>query len=292
MFKPSHLTDEAANVIAGAIEERIYFIQSKRWIAYPKAVHILDHLNKLLKHPRTTRMPSLIVYGDSGMGKSMLVDKFKADCAAGRATDSTPNPNKLLVIELSGRPTERRLFSQILAAVDAPHNPRASIVDVERGAVNTLRDIGVQMLVLDEIHNILAGSWREQRIVLNTLRFPSNELKLSLVCFGIMEARDAINGDVQLARRFDAVTLPRWTASKEFEQLVLAIVRNLPLREPSVLTVKGLRRVLQVSGGVSARIFRMLNDLAIEAIEKGEERITNDAVEMYKPVSENEVAFQ
>ena len=269
-----------------------YFIQSKRWIAYPKAVHILDHLNKLLKHPRTTRMPSLIVYGDSGMGKSMLVDKFKADCAAGCATNSTPNPNKVLVVELSGRPTERRLFSQILAAVDAPHSPRASIVDVERGAINTLRDIGVQILVLDEIHNILAGSWREQRIVLNTLRFLSNELKLSLVCFGIMEARDAINGDVQLARRFDAVTLPRWTAGKEFEQLVLAIVRNLPLREPSVLTVKGLRRVLQMSGGVSSRIFRMLNDLAIEAIEKGEERITDNAVETYKPVSENEVAFQ
>ena len=139
---------------------------------------------------------------------------------------------------------------------------------MERGAINTLRDIGVQILVLDEIHNILAGSWREQRIVLNTLRFLSNELKLSLVCFGIMEARDAINGDVQLARRFDAVTLPRWTAGKEFEQLVLAIVRNLPLREPSVLTVKGLRRVLQMSGGVSSRIFRMLNDLAIEAIER------------------------
>jgi TniB protein len=163
----------------------------------------------------------------------MLVDKFKADCAAGSATDSTPNPNKVLVVELSGRPTERRLFSQILAAVDAPHSPRASIVDVERGAINTLRDIGVQILVLDEIHNILAGSWREQRIILNTLRFLSNELKLSLVCFGIMEARDAINGDVQLARRFDAVTLPRWTAGKEFEQLVLAIVRNLPLRSPA-----------------------------------------------------------
>ena len=118
MFKPSHLTDEGANVLAGAIDERVYFIQSKRWIAYPKAVHILDHLNKLLKHPRTTRMPSLIVYGDSGMGKSMLVDKFKADCAAGCATDSTRNPNKVLVVELSGRPTERRLFSQILAAVD------------------------------------------------------------------------------------------------------------------------------------------------------------------------------
>ena len=89
-----------------------------------------------------------------------------------------------------------------------------------------------------------------------------------------------------------SVTLPRWTAGKEFEQLVLAIVRNLPLREPSVLTVKGLRRVLQMSGGVSSRIFRMLNDLAIEAIEKGEERITDNAVETHKPVSENAVAFQ
>jgi len=28
----------------------------------------------VLKHPRTTRMPSLAVYGDSGMGKSMLVE--------------------------------------------------------------------------------------------------------------------------------------------------------------------------------------------------------------------------
>jgi hypothetical protein len=237
-------------------------------------------------------MPSLIVYGDSGMGKSMLVDKFRADCAMACAAGPTSNPSKLLVVELSGRPTERRLFSQILSAVEAPQSPRASIVDMERGAINTLRDVGVQILVLDEIHNLLAGSWREQRIVLNTLRFLSNELKLSLVCFGIMEARDAINGDVQLARRFDAVTLPRWAAGKEFEQLVLAIVRNLPLREPSVVTVKGLRRVLQMSGGVSSRIFRMLNDLAIEAIEKGEERITDNAVETYKPVSENEVAFQ
>lgn len=198
----------------------------------------------------------------------------------------------VLGVELNGRPTERRLYSQILAAVDAPHSPRASIVDVERGALNILRDIGVQILVIDEIHNILAGSWREQRIILNTLRFLSNELKISLVCFGILEARDAINGDVQLARRLDAVTLPRWTADKEFEQLVLAIVRNLPLREPSVLTVKGLRRVLQVSGGVSSRIFRMLNDLAIQAIETGEERITDMSVETYKPISENEVAFQ
>ena len=64
------------------------------------------------------------------------------------------------------------------------------------------------------------------------------------------------------------------------------------MQSVELVFVKGLRRVLQMSGGVSFRIFRMLNDLAIEAIVKGEERITDNAVETYKPVSENEVAFQ
>jgi hypothetical protein len=44
------------------------------------------------------------------------------------------------------------------------------------------------------------------------LRYLSNELKLSLVCFGINEARQAINGDVQLARRFDAGSVTRTVA--------------------------------------------------------------------------------
>jgi Bacterial TniB protein len=241
--KLDHLTDEAGAALAASLDERVYFIRSKRWIAYPKAVELLDQLNTLLKHPRTTRMPSLAIYGDSGMGKLMMVEKFKGDYALG-PDDRPGRPKlKLLVVELAGRPNERRLYAQILAVLGAPQNPRATIVELERTAVRLLGDIGVQMLVLDEIHNILAASWREQRVIFNTLRYLSNELKLSLVCLGIMEARQAINGDVQLARRFDAVSLPRWTAGKDFEQLVLAIIRNLPLKEPSILTVKGLRRI-------------------------------------------------
>jgi hypothetical protein len=290
--KPDHLTDDAGAALAESIDERIYFIRSKRWVAYPKAIEILGHLNALLKHPRTTRMPSLAVYGDSGMGKSMLVEKFKDDYALSTRDKPRGPKAKLLVVELAGRPNERRLFAQILAVLGAPQNPRATIVELERTTVRLLGDLGVQVLVLDEIHNVLAASWREQRVVFNTLRYLSNELKLSLVCFGIMEARQAINGDVQLARRFDSVSLPRWMAGKELEQLVLAIVRNLPLKEPSILTVKGLRRILLASDGVSARIFRMLNDVAIEAIENGVERITDEALERYKPVGEDEATFQ
>ena len=38
--QPDHLTDEAGAVLTESIDERVYFVRSKRWIAYPKAVEI------------------------------------------------------------------------------------------------------------------------------------------------------------------------------------------------------------------------------------------------------------
>jgi len=65
--KPAHLTDEAAQVLLRPDHERINFIRSKRWIPYTRAKQVLDQLEHLLNHPRTTRMPSLAIYGDSGV---------------------------------------------------------------------------------------------------------------------------------------------------------------------------------------------------------------------------------
>jgi hypothetical protein len=36
----------------------------------------------------------------------------------------------------------------------------------------------------------------------------------------------------------------------------------------------------------------MLNDVAVEAIETGAERITDEALERYRPLGEDEAAFQ
>lgn len=141
------------------------------------------------------------------------------------------------------------------------------------------------------MHNILAGFYREQRIVLNTLGFLSNRLQISLVCFGVNEAREAINGDVQLARRFEQFTLSRWAANEQFENLVASILRNTPLEKPSVLTAKSLRRMLQITEGITSNIFHMINNLAIDAIKSGGERITDEAVENWAPEFNSEAAF-
>ena len=278
-----HLTAITAELLHLSDDLRIREVQSERWVHYPRAKAALAAMDRLAAHPRTTRMPSLAIYGDSGMGKTMLMKKFCED------HPSLVDPRK--GIQLAGKPGERQLFAQILHALGVNQGLRAGAVDMQFTVVRLLKAIGLQVLVIDEVHNILAGTAREQRIVLNTLRYLSNELNLSLVCFGVADAREAISGDAQLARRFDEMTLTRWSSTPAFEELMISILRNLPLREPSVLTALSLRRILQITDGLTARIFRLMNDLAIAAIENGVERITDGAVDQWQPMFSAEAAF-
>ena len=287
----SHLTSNAAALLAETDAQRIKAIRSRRWVVYPRAKQVLERLNQLLDHPRGTRMPSLAIYGDSGMGKTMIMKRFRDQHPPSFSALTGKLKTPVLAMEMTSRPGERRFYAELLTLLGAPQRPRADIAQMEQAAMRIMEAIGVQVLVIDEVHNILAGTYREQRIVLNTLRFLSNRLQISLVCFGVNDAREAIGGDVQLARRFEQFTLSRWAANDQFEILIALILRNTPLRQPSVLTAKSLRRMLQISEGITANLFHIVNTLAIEAIESGQERITDTAVERWEPEFDAEAAF-
>ena len=122
--KPAHVTDEAAALLDAGAEARIHYILSKPWVHYLKAKQIIDLVHDLGRRPRTTRMASIAIYGDSGMGKSMIVGRFKHDDAFFADSDHDRAQGKFLVVELSSGPGERRLYAQILSALGAPHNPR------------------------------------------------------------------------------------------------------------------------------------------------------------------------
>ena len=287
----SHLTAAAADLLSAPEDKRVRAIKSRRWVLYPRAKQTLDHLNRLINHPRGTRMPSIAIYGDSGMGKTMIMERFRDDNPPGFDPVSGRERTPVLAMEMAGKPGERRFYGELLALLGAPPSPRADIVQMEQAALRLLSAVGLQVLVIDEVHNILAGSHRDQRVVLNTLRFLSNRLQISLVCFGVMDAREAISGDVQLARRFEEFSINRWAANEQFETLVSSILRNTPLRKPTVLTPKSLRRILQVTEGITANIFHMINGLAADAAQNGQEQITDEGIESWRPLSDRGAAF-
>ena len=110
-----------------------------------------------------------------------------------------------------------------------------------------------RMLVVDEVHHLLAGDYREQRAAMNLLKYLANDLQMSIVLVGTADAVVALQTDPQMSSRFTPMELPRWSESEEFRRFLHAFERVLPLRKPSSLAQRDLvvekRRVNQTVGG-------------------------------------------
>jgi DNA polymerase III delta prime subunit len=223
---------------------RIALIQSDIWIGFPRAEQVLDRLQSLIEAPRQTRMPGLLVHGASGIGKTMIARNLSRRYAPEYDPFAGITHTPLLLLQAPPAPDERRFYLHILAAVGAPATSlglRAqSVASLEVRVIALLRDLGLRMIMIDEVHNLLAGTHREQRRFLNVLRYLSNELEASLVCLGVSEAVDAIRGDVQLVRRLDEHHLPNWRDDAEFSDMIQTLIATMPLQKKSNLRVKSL----------------------------------------------------
>lgn len=171
-----HLNEEAAQLAARADKERLHAIREDRWIDYPHTTSVLTVLNEILARPRTTRMASLAIYADGGMGKTMLLQRFLAQHRATFDRVSGMKRTPVISVQMVSRPNEKRFYSQLMDVIGAPPNPRTSLTDLELVMLRMLEQIELKMLLIDETRNILASTYNDQRAMLNLLRFISNEL--------------------------------------------------------------------------------------------------------------------
>jgi hypothetical protein len=172
-------------------------------------------------------------------------------------------------------PNERDLYEEILAGMGGVFSHGTSVTTLRHRIRALARQLEMRMLVIDEIHSLLAGTFREQRIILNAIRFLANDLRIPLVCLGTDEANQALMTDPQLADRFAAADLPPWEDDSAFEQLLLSFESILPLRQLSEFRDARIhQRILSLSEGVLGRICKLMEAAAIEAIRSGEERIS------------------
>ena len=268
-----HLYPGAGKIAALSAEDRILRIRADRWISYPRAEAALEKLETLMSFPERARMPNLLIVGESGMGKTMIIEKFTRDHAASFEEVSGRLHMPVVAVQMVSGPDETRFYRRLLAAIGVPEPPRATLSVLESLALRLLAELRPGMLVIDEIHSLQAGTIREQARFLNMLRFLGNELRVPLVCVGTAQARNALRTDDQLVRRFEAFALPPWREGEDLNGLMSTLARTLPLRRESQIDGQALTRIIKVTGGITSGIFSILSQLAIAAIESGEERI-------------------
>ncbi len=268
-----HLYPAARQLAALSAQERIHRIRADRWVSYPRAEAALAKLETLMSFPERARMPNLLIVGDSGMGKTMIIEKFTRDHASSFDEVTGRLHIPVVAVQMVSGPDESRFYRRVLAAIGAPEPPRATLAVLESLALRLLTELRPSMLVVDEIHSLQAGTIREQARFLNMLRFLGNELRVPLVCVGTAQARNALRTDDQLVRRFEAFALPPWREGDDFTGLMSTLTRTLPLRRESQIEQKALSRIIRVTGGITSGLFSIMSQLAIAAIESGEERI-------------------
>ncbi len=270
----SHLTDATAQLLSLSKEERIQKVCSPCWVGYPQAKIVLNRLNDLLVYPKSHRMPNLLIVGDTNNGKTMLVKRF---CNQHQPEDKPTEDGvnvPVLYVQAPPVPEEGRFFNAILERLFAPFKPNDRLDRKQYQVLKLLRYVELKVLVIDEIHHILAGSMHKQRAFLNVIKYLGNELQIPIVAVGTKDAFRAIQTDPQLANRFDPALLPKWKLDNDYLRLLVSFERLLPLQNPSNLHSNELSRQLFVmSEGYIGELARLISQAATQAIRNDQEQI-------------------
>lgn len=283
----THLHESAQRVARLPAEERLRHVRADRWIGYSRATAALERLETLYGWPGKQRMPNLLLIGPTNNGKSMIIEKFR------RAHPPIAHPEReqipVLTMQMPSEPSVIRFYVALLAAMGAPLRPRQRLAELEQVALTLLRAVGVRVLVIDELHNVLAGRGEARREFLNLIRFLGNELRIPLVGVGTREAYLAIRSDDQLENRFEPYVLPRWEPDEEACSLLASFAASFPLRRrSSIATVEMARYLLTRSEGTIGEVTHLLTDAALAAIESGEEAINQRTLLMASYVGPSE----
>lgn len=267
------LLPETREVIFKSQEERIEYLKTEKWIPYPKANKILEKLEELRVEPKRSRMPSLLLVGESHNGKTSLVKKFWRDNPPTDGIHSAAYP--VFYVQAPPVPDERRFYDEIFSTLLVPFRHRDDPSQKVEMVQYYFEKIGTQVLVVDEIHNVLSGSIAKQRAFMNALKNLGNRLMLPIVLVGTKDALMATNTDMQISSRFRPMHLPLWRMDGDFVNLLASIELTLPLKNPSPLATKEIApEIFNLSEGYIGEIVALVSEAAIVAIETGTEHIT------------------
>jgi ATP-dependent Lon protease len=102
---------------------------------------ILERLLDLVDYPLRDRMPCLLIYGATGMGKTRIIENFLLDNRS---------------IQMPPAPSERDLYEEILGGMSGLSAQATGVTTLRHRIWALARQLELRMLVIDEIHSLLA----------------------------------------------------------------------------------------------------------------------------------------
>lgn len=271
----SHLAPQILELLNSSNEERIAELRRKKWIGYTAANKALAKMEDLLNHPKTHRMPNLLIKSDTNNGKSFLLKRFIKSHPSYEDSANEKLIIPVVSIEIPAEPSPDVIYSLILQAMHIPYRESYKKEVKARKVFDAFERFAVRILIIDELHVLMNTTKLKKAQLLDTLKYIGNTTEIVIVGAGTMEAHTAIVSDGQLANRFEPYVLPQWKLNTDYRKLLATFEKIIPLKHASDLQSQILAtEIYSMSSGWIGEINEILTRAAIEAIHSGEEKIT------------------
>jgi len=248
------------------------------WVEYPIAAAMLGQLQALHDHqPGSDRPHGLLIYGPTNNGKTSTALRFMRQTNA-HAQAESPRRVPVIHAQMPPGPDLGALYGNILRAVNAPTQPTWRWERKQEQLLQLAGTLGLRMLIIDEVHNVLQGKIDQRNLVLNGLKFLSNELRIPIVAMGTNDARIAFQTDQQLGNRFEPLEMPRWKPGKEYAWFLKQLCGGLSLEDDQNLLASRqvVERVHHLTDGLTGETYRLIAKLAVFAGQQGERSLQLD----------------
>lgn len=273
------ISTRAAELLTASDQERLNHIEKEVFITYPKAAEILAEMEDLLSHPRVNRMPNLLIVGRSDNGKTELLKEFLKRHPAEERADMDVTYAPVVYIQSPPGPSEHLFLNTLLMMLGVTLRSNEASDQKLLRIMKILKDVQTRILMVDELNALLAGSVTKQRFFLNMLKYLSNELQISIVAAGTLDAQQAVRSDAQITSRFPARTLPRWQEGEDFRKLLRSFEYVLPLKEASDLHKGEVARALYGhSEGLIGNLAKVIKSAAKYAIKSQTEKVNMESI--------------
>jgi len=186
-----HLLPEFQEIAKKNDAERIQFIDSRLWISYPFANQALEIFEDYRHRPKINRMPNLYLEGDSNNGKSEILfeysERFQPQLVTGQGTKLD-----VFMVQAPPKSDESKMYDHLLKKLNVPINTNERTQKKFYRLENVLTSLELKILIIDEIHNVITGTYNRQRDFMTVLKFLANELKIILIVAGTKDEEESL----------------------------------------------------------------------------------------------------
>lgn len=160
-------------------------------------------------HRSTGSKPlSVVITGDSGVGKSTMIARYIRSVQRNSGESDDPleacDAVPVLSLRVPPQPGMLSLYNVILETLGHPaRRARATGRQLYRQVLDLLRDLRVELIIMDEFQDLMPNRTKEYSDVLRLLKNIIDELRIPWVLVGLRDAANILEcGDEQLMHRF------------------------------------------------------------------------------------------